>query len=99
MTASLYLVLCGQHVDEYAPERSVTDMDSAGTLRDIADGQFENLTRVIDVDTGADVTGMFVKATMNIWASQGEPLTRFQRDFIEMHVGVQAANAFKREAA
>jgi hypothetical protein len=98
MPASLYLVLCGQHVDEYCPERSVTDMDSAGTLRDIADGQFENLTRVIDVDTGADVTGMFVKATMNIWASQGELLSRWQRDFIEQHVGIQAANSFKQVA-
>lgn len=98
ITQPLYLVLCGQHIDEYAPERDVKDMDRAGTVRDIAEGQFENLTRVLEIGTGADVTADFAKEVMTVWAERGEPLSYSQYEFVELHVGTRAARSFLRAA-
>lgn len=94
----LYLVLCGQKIEEYAPERNVEDMDRAGTVKDIADGQFENLTRVLEVGTGADVTADLARDVMTIWARSGEPLTYAQYEFVELNVGTRAARSFLRAA-
>lgn len=94
----LYLILCGRHIDEYAPERDVKDMDRATTVREIAEGQFKSLTRVLEIGTGQDVTADFARDVMQLWASQGEPLSDWQRDFVEQLVSVQAANSFRRAA-
>lgn len=95
---SLYLVLCGQHIDEYAPERELKDMGRAETIKDIATGQFENLTRVLEIGTGTDVTADFAKEVMTRWAHQGEPLSHRQYSFVEMFVGTRAARSFLRAA-
>jgi hypothetical protein len=97
-TQPLYLVLCGRKIDEYAPERDVKDMDRAGTIKDIADGQFENLTRVLEIGSGADVTADLAKDVMTIWARSGEPLSYSQYQFVELHVGTRAARSFLRAA-
>lgn len=95
---SAYLVLCGHYIEEYAPERNARDMNRATTIRDIADGQFENLSRVIEIGTGADVTADFAKEVMTIWARSGEPLSYSQYEFVELHVGTRAARSFLRAA-
>lgn len=97
-TSTLYLILCGQYIDEYAPERDVKDMNRATTVREIAEGQFKSLTRVLEVATGADVTADLARDVMTRWAHDGEPLSDWQRDFVELHVGLQAANSFRRAA-
>jgi len=89
----LYLVLCGQHIDEYSAERDAKDMDRATTIRDIADGQFETLSRVLEIGTGLDVTEDFAREVMTIWADGGESLSYWQRQFVEFHVG-----SFRRAA-
>jgi hypothetical protein len=95
----LYLVLCGQHIDEYAAERDVNDMDRETTIRDIAAGEFETLSRVIEIGTGADVTKDFARQVMTIWAGRGETLSYRQYEFVEIHVGTRAARSFLRRAA
>jgi hypothetical protein len=97
-TQPLYLVLCGKKIEEYAPERNVEDMTRAGTVKDIADGQFENLTRVLEIGTGADVTADLAREVMTIWARSGEPLTYAQYEFVELNVGTRAARSFLRAA-
>lgn len=94
----LYLVLCGKHIDEYAPERDVKDMGREATIKDIAAGQFENLTRVLELPTGADVSEDLAKEVMTIWADAGEPLTYRQYEFVESFVGTRAARSFLRAA-
>jgi hypothetical protein len=95
---TLYLVLCGQHIDEYAPERDVKDMTWAGTVQDVAAGQFENLTRVLEIGTGADVTDKLAREVSTIWAHSGEPLSYSQYSFVEQTVGTRAARSFVRAA-
>lgn len=93
-----YLVLCGHHIDEYAPERDAKDMDRATTIKDIVDGQFQNLTRVIEVGTNNDVTLDLAREVMTVWAHQGEPLSFWQYEFVELHIGTRAARSFLRAA-
>lgn len=54
--AGLYLVICGNHIPEYTPERELRDMTWVGTVKDIADLQFPSLNRVVEIGTGRDVT-------------------------------------------
>ena len=77
-------------------------MDRATTLRHITEGQFEGLTQVIEINPVEcicrDVTEDFALDVMRIWARSGEPLTDWQREYVELHVSVQAANSFRRAA-
>jgi hypothetical protein len=95
-----YLVFAGKH-EAYLAEREENELDAATTLKDIASGQWEHIQKVIVLHPDGmwiDATKDVASAVMNVWAQDGEPLTRWQRDFIEMHVGIQAANSFRREA-
>lgn len=87
----------------YIAERDVCDMDRATTIRDIADAQYDRLAQVIEINpvegTCRDVTEDIAREVMTVFASQGEPLSRWQRDFVEQHVGMQAAASFPMEAA
>lgn len=99
----LFLVICAdRNGTEYVAERNVSDMCSERTLRDIASGELRNVSRVIVFNPVehicTDMTEDFARTVMNVWASGGEPLTDRQRDFIEQHIGVQAANSFRRVA-
>lgn len=95
----MYITFCGQKIEEYAPERMTSDMGWFSTVKDIAEGQFENLSRVIEVSSGRDVSQMMVRAAANIWANKGEPLSRWQRQLLELHLGVSFANQFRMEPA
>lgn len=94
-----YVVVCGDTEDEaYTPERMVSDCTYSRTIADIAEMQFDNLLRVIEIGTGRDMTEQMVRAAMNMWAQSGEPISRCKRQLIELHIGVQAANSFRSAA-
>lgn len=97
-----YLVICSDKGELYVAERELSEMDSKTTLKDIASGEWTNVASVIVFNpvehVCSDVTGEFVTAVMDIWADRGEPLTAWQRDFVEQHVSIQAANSFRQVA-
>jgi hypothetical protein len=100
--ATRYIVFAGKH-EPYLAERELSEMTSEATLRDMISGEWENVRQVIaisdsDKQSGVwtDVTDIFARACMNAWAQSGEPLTRWQRDFVETHISIQAANSFRR---
>ncbi len=99
----LFLVICADRYGaEYVAERDLTHMSSQGTLRDLAAGEWRRVSRILVFNPAehicSDVTEDFARSVMNVWAAGGEPLTDFQRDFIEQHVSIQAANSFPRAA-
>jgi hypothetical protein len=105
MTTTRYIVFAG-FAEPYMVERELSEMDAETTLADLAAGEWENVNRIIAIGDAdrlsgfwADVTDLFARQAMNIWAQRGESLTRWQRDFIEHHVSISAANAFPQEAA
>lgn len=97
-----YLVICSDKGEHYVPERELSEMDSKTTLKDIAAGEWTNLVSVLSFNPVehlcSDVTDIFVAAVVNLWADSGEPLTEWQRDFVEQHVSVSAANSFLQAA-
>lgn len=103
MDKLLYIVTCSHKGELYVPERNVCDMTSKETLRDIASGELDDVVSVIVFNPVEhvcdDVTKEFANAVMNLWARSGEPLTGRQRDFIEQHIGIRAANSFAMEPA
>lgn len=100
----VYFVICSaKDGTEYIVERETSDLDRATTVKDIADGQIENLVQVIECNpveaTSRDVTEDVCRDVMNIWAHSGEPLSFSQYEFIELHIGTRAARSFLREVA
>jgi hypothetical protein len=98
----IYLVICSHKGAAYLHERDLADMDRVTTVQHVAEGQFETLVQVIELNpvehTSRDVTEDIVSDVANIWAQGGEALTDWQRDFIEQHQGVIAANRYRRAA-
>lgn len=94
-----YLAICGLHIEPYTAEREVADMTWAGTIKDIAEGQLFPLRMVVEIGTGRDVTKLMALEVMDIWAQRGEPLSYSQREFIELNIGIRAANSFALEDA
>lgn len=98
----IYLVTCGHSDGAYMPERAVSDWNRATTVKDIADGQFKDLLHVLEcnfVDPCRDATKDIARDVMTVWADNAEPLAQWQIEFVEMHVGFQAAASFVRAAA
>lgn len=98
MSQPLYLVICGQHIAEYAPERELADMTWAGTIKDLADLQYPSMSRVIEIGTGADKTHEAMSEVSTKWAHQGEALSYEQYIAVELHLGTRAARSFVRAA-
>ena len=99
-----FIVVCTSRSGAgYIVEREIADCDRATTIKDIAAGEFDNLVQVLECNpvegTSRDVTEDCAREVMSVWADGGEPLNRFQRDFVEGHVGLMAAAAFPREYA
>ncbi len=95
----MLIIIAGTGPDQYIPERKLSDCDWNETVLDIARGEWKDVSSVIQTSTGADVLPSMARQVMTIWADREEPLTNWQRDFLEMHVSVQAANKFAMEAA
>lgn len=90
-----YLVICG-HIDPYIAERNVEDSTWAGTVKDIADGQFERLSRVLEIGTGRDVTERMVREAADLRAQSGADYSHKFFELVELHVGTRAARALVR---
>jgi hypothetical protein len=97
-----YLVVVAHKDGAYLPERKLSDLDRATVIKDIADGQYEGLTQVIEFNPAEgicrDVTEDIAREVMTLWARQGEPLRNWQYEFVELHVSMQAAQSFRRAA-
>jgi len=100
MTASLpfYIVIDRYDGEDYVIDRPVADCTRAAIIKDIASGEIRDMTRVIEVGSGRDVTEDFARAVMQTWAEAGEELTDHQRDFVQLHIGIAAANSFRKVA-
>jgi hypothetical protein len=83
----VYFVLCGPGT--WLPERKLSDMDRATTVRDIATGQFEGVVQVLECnpvegicnDVTADMmrdAAFFILSDLDY-----EDLNDWQRDFVD----------------
>ena len=83
----VYFVLCGPGT--YAPERNLSDMDRATTVRDIAKAQFEDVIQVLECspaehvcnDVTADIlrdAAFFILSNLDY-----EDLNDWERDFVD----------------
>lgn len=97
-----YIVFCGSK-EPYIRERNADELDRTSTIRQLAEGQFDVPHKVIeyDLESGAcrDVTRELAAEVANQWAEDGEPLSDWRREFIELSLGVAVANSFAREQA
>lgn len=94
----MLIVICAHPAGEYLPERDLKDCGWDETVKDIAEDQFGPVTQVIQASTGADVLPQIAKQIADIWAERGDPLSGWQRDFIELNLGVSVANKFMQAA-
>lgn len=98
----IYIVIVGHANGDYFPEQNVSETDRASVVKDIAEGQYGWLQRVLEVNPVEgicrDCTEDVALSVSEIWADRGEPLTEFQRDFIEEQLGLDAARYFPRAA-
>lgn len=97
-----YFVICkARSGGAYIVERDLSDCDRATTIADIARGEFDGFAQVLECNPVEgicrDTTEDIAWAVSAIWAGDNEPLTRWQRDFIERHLGMSAAAAFPME--
>jgi hypothetical protein len=99
---TLYLVIVGHKSGDYTPEQDVSDMNRETVIRDIAGGQYDDLRQVIAFNPFEricdDVTDDICDEVCEVWARRGDPLSRWQYDFVEMTRGIVGARAFARAA-
>ena len=100
---TFHLVICNSRTGAYAAERDLCDLDRATTVKDIAEGQFGgDIAAIIEFNpvegTSRDATEDIASAVMTRWAGNGEPLSDWKLNFVESHIGIQAALSFRRAA-
>lgn len=95
----MLIVICGTKGNEYIPERKLSECDWDHTVLSIASGEWTDICEVQDTSTNSDVLPRMAREVMTIWADREEPLTDWQRQFIELNVSVSAANRFALQAA
>ena len=98
----IYLLVAADKGGAYLPERKLSDLDRATTVKDIAAGQYEDLIQVIELNPVEnicrDVTEDIAWEVSALWSANGEPLSDWQQDFIEQTIGLEAARSFPRAA-
>lgn len=98
----IYLVTVAHLGGDYMSERNVSDLDRVSTVNDLASGQLEGLVSVLECNAAEgichDVTEDIARDVSTIWADAGEPLSDWQVEFIEVHLGLNAASSFRRAA-
>jgi hypothetical protein len=94
-----YIVVCGLHDEPYTAERNIGDTTWAGTVKDIADIQFENLLQVIELGTGRDVTDRMVREAAEKRVHEGADYSHAFFKLVELHLGTRAARSLVRGVA
>jgi len=98
----IYLVTVAYEDGDYVSPRPLSDLDRATTIKDIASGEIEDLVQVLECNPVEgicrDVTTDIAREVMDVWANNGEPISNRQKNFIELHVSLSAARAFRRAA-
>ncbi|MCK1367659.1 hypothetical protein [Bradyrhizobium sp. 62] len=95
-----YIVVCGLSKDDpYTPERNIGDTTWAGTVKDIADMQFENLLQVIELGTGRDVTDRMVREAAELRIHDGADYSHKFFELVELHIGTRTARSLVRVTA
>ena len=96
----VYFVVCGS--GGYLPERKLSDLDRATTIRDIAKAQYEDVVQVLECNPVEgicrDVTEDIMNAVCERWADDGDEVADWQFNIIQQTRGFEAANAFARAA-
>lgn len=94
---SIYLVIEGQ-IEPYCVERALPDMSWDATVKDLAEMQFENLSQIIEVGTGRDVTQIMMREAMDYRDSHRIEATHKFGVLVELVLGTRAARPFLRAA-
>lgn len=94
-----YLVISGRAIDAYTPERDVKDCTWSETVKDIAEGQFENIISVIEIGTGRQVLPMMMLEVEQVWAKNDESLSDWQKELHQHVKEMQAATKLALQAA
>jgi hypothetical protein len=97
--ATQYIVFCGSK-EPYIRERNSDELDRASTIRQLAEGQFDVPSKIVEYDLESgkcrDVTTELAAEVAGQWAEDGEPLSDWRREFVELSLGVAVANEFSR---
>jgi hypothetical protein len=97
--SKMLIVICKDKTGyEWLPERRRIDTSWDATVSDIARGEFKDVSQVIHASMGKDVLDIIAREVMDIWADREEPLSDWQREFVQLNVSVQAANRFLQAA-
>ena len=80
-------------------ERVKADMTWDGTVKDLADMQFENLSEIIELATGRDVTDRMVRAAMQLRDDRGADYSHAFFELVELTLGTRVAHSMSRRAA
>lgn len=98
-----FIICGGNGIEPWVAEDEILKMDRESAIDWIAAGNLEDVALVIAFDlsngTCRDATSEIGREVMTRWAHEGEIIADWQRDFVERHVSIQAANSFAREAA
>lgn len=102
MTGTMYLIIERHRSGDYTGDQRVSEMDRETVVKEITQGQYENVVRVVEVDLAhgkcRDATKEIAIDVCEIWSDRGGELLDWERDFIEEWVGFEAARAFPRAA-
>lgn len=92
----MLIVITGTGANASIMERKVSDSDWDATISAIAAGNWTDISAVYHMGLGGrDVLDIIAREVRDIWALEGEPLTAWQRNFIEQNISVSAANKFR----
>lgn len=98
-----FIVLCGTQIEPWVYTDEPFKMTREKTVDLLASGEALSMCKVVgfDLDKGTcrDATKEIATEVVNIWAHDGEPLSFSKREFVELQIGIRAANQFRMEDA
>jgi hypothetical protein len=102
MDREFFVVFSDHLAGVYVPEHNVWEMDRARTVQQIADGQFEDVVKVIAFNpaerTSRDATLEIAALVIQEWEDRDDDFDEWRLGFCETFLGVIEANAHRRAA-
>lgn len=80
-------------------ERAKSDMTWDGTVKDLADMQFENVSEIVELSTGRDVLPIMVREAMTLRADRGADHSQKFFELVELTLGTRVAHRLQPRAA